>query len=94
MFKFKFGNIKIRKTSPVYKLMQQKIKKLCIKDEIKFLCIKKKKLSRHLLKTQLVAANKWRNIWNIIENNIIVTINTDMQRRYKITEKFKRLQNK
>jgi hypothetical protein len=52
-----YAKVKISNTSPAAKFTKEKITKLRVKDEIKFLDIKKEKLYYQLYKTHLRLAN-------------------------------------
>ena len=54
-----------------------------IKDEIKFLYKKKDKLNSLLYNAHLRAAIEWGNLWDPIEDSIITSINTKLDRVYK-----------
>jgi hypothetical protein len=54
-----------------------------IKNEIKFLHIKKQHLNRTLYSLHIDNANKWKNIWHIIDQNITEEIEEVMKTKYK-----------
>jgi hypothetical protein len=62
----KYINIKIPHTSPAAIHTQQKITKLRLKDEIKFLYLKKTTLNKQLYHTHLFLAYEWRNGWYLL----------------------------
>jgi hypothetical protein len=58
-----YTKIKIPNTSPASIFTKQKIVKLIIKDEIKFLYTKKEKLNNALYKAHLRVAQEWGKTW-------------------------------
>jgi hypothetical protein len=50
--------------------MESKIQKLRIKNEIKFWYTKKQNLNKGFYALHLQNANKWGNLWDIINQNI------------------------
>ena len=50
--------------------MQHKASILRLKDEIKYLYIKKRRFNTQLLKLHLLVANSWKNWWPYIQNTI------------------------
>ena len=64
-----YTKIKIPNTSPASIFTKQKIVKLSIKDEIKFLYMKKEKLNTALYKAHLRVAQEWGKTWYLIEKS-------------------------
>ena len=78
-----YARIKIPNTSPAAAFTQKKSQLMCIKDEIKFLYKKKDKLNILLYNAHLRAAIEWGNLWDPIQDSIITSINTKLDRVYK-----------
>jgi hypothetical protein len=55
---------------PASKFTQQKATTLKLKDEIKFLYIKKENLNQQLLQLHPLLANSWNKSWPYIQNMI------------------------
>ena len=87
-----YAQIKIPNTSPVHKYTQQKVPKLRIKDEIKFLHCKKQKLNSEIYQLHLKLANLWENLWPHIQQNIEDKLQKECRMRYHtLDNKIKRL---
>lgn len=70
--------LKYHTLPPTTKFTQQRIQKLCISDETKFLYMKKEKLNCALYCAHLRAAQEWGKIWCVIENYINRTLNEEI----------------
>ena len=70
-----YANIKVPVTSSASRVMQNKIRTIRLKDEIKFLYRGKKKLNMELYYAHLKAAHEWGNSWNIILDSLHESIN-------------------
>jgi len=79
----KYARIKIPFTSPASITTQKKSQVLRVKEEIKFLYSKKDKLNTLLYKAHLSAALEWGNLWPIIQDNIVQSINSKLADMYK-----------
>jgi len=66
------ANIKIPISSPAAKSTQRKTQNLRIKDEIKYLYMKKQQLHHRLYHLHLSLANTWRNTWQYIQDTVEV----------------------
>jgi hypothetical protein len=54
--------------------------------------MKKEKLNNELYRIHLRAAQKWGNVWYVILDSVHVSINQELERKYKtIDDKFKKL---
>ena len=66
-----YAKIKIAHTSsPVTKITQKNVQTIRLKDEIKFLYIRKGKLNNRLYRINLKAAQEWGNVWYTILDSI------------------------
>ena len=81
-----YVNIRVANTSPAALVTTKKAQTIRIKDEIKFLHMKKEKLNKELYNTHLRAAQEWGNTWHIIQESILESINKEMQKKYKTLE--------
>jgi predicted RNase H-like nuclease (RuvC/YqgF family) len=87
----KYAKIKIPYTSPATNITQKKTQIMRLKDEIKFLYMKKEKLKNELYRIQLKAAHEWGNTLYTILDSIHESINQELGRKYKtIEEKLKK----
>ena len=75
--------MKIPVKSPASHVTQNKVCTTPIKDEIKFLYIKKEKLSKELYNIHLKAVREWGNTWYLILDSIHEPINQEMENKYK-----------
>ena len=82
----KYAQIKIPNTSPASQSTTQKVRTLRIKEELKFLHKKKEVLNRELYRRHLQEAQEWGKWWDPIHESIILKINTDMERKYKVMD--------
>jgi len=65
-------------------MTKKKIQITRIKDEIKFLHIKKTKIEHRIIyNAHLKAALEWGNIWHTIMDSILVTVNHEADKKYK-----------
>ena len=79
--------IKISHTSPAAKFTKEKIIKLRIKDEIKFLYIKKEKLNYQLYQTHLKLVKEWGKCRYPIQESTIDSLNFQLVSKYKTLDK-------
>ena len=90
----KYARIKIPNTSPASKTTQKKTQITRMKDEIKYLYMKKDHLNDALLKAHLQAASEWGSSWELIRESIHNTVNSLFEKKYKnLDEKISRLTN-
>jgi hypothetical protein len=87
----RYARITVPKTSPASSTTQNKIHTVRIKDEIKFLHLKKDKLNQLLYKAHLKAAQEWGNAWPTIIEYINTSINKTMTKYKTINDKLKKL---
>ena len=88
----KYAQVRIPNTSPASQNTAHKARIMRIKDELRFLHKKKETLNKELYKRHLQAAQEWGNLWYTIQNSIQQSINTDMEKKYKVMdEKIKKL---
>ena len=80
-----YAKLKFHNTSPAAQLTSKNAQSTRIKDEIKFLFVKKDKLNRELYEHHLKAA-KWVGMWHIIQNFINEKLNYNMEKKYKILD--------
>jgi len=80
----KYANTKVPITSKAPHTTQKRICSIRIKDEIKFLYMKKDKLDKQLYQIHLRVAQGWGNSWHTIRNSIYEAINKNMDRKYHI----------
>ena len=67
---------------------KNRITKIRIKYEVKFLYMKKEKLNKELYKTHLKLAHKWGKCWDPIQISINDSLNKEMEIKYtKLEEK-------
>jgi hypothetical protein len=87
-----FTKIKIPNTSPASKFTQYKASITRVKDEIKYLYIKKQQLNKQLLHLHLNLANSWNKSWPYIQNTIEEKLKMIIKLKYKYLDtKFKKL---
>jgi hypothetical protein len=85
-----YTKIKIPNTTPAATLTKHKIVKLRIKDEIKYLHMKKEKLNNALYKVHLKATQEWGKTWYPIEKSVNKSLNKELECKYKTMDnKFK-----
>jgi len=90
----KYANIKIPRTSKAASFTQTKTHTIRIKDEIRFLYMKKTLLNKSLYIAHLKVAQEWGDTWPLIRDYIHNSINTDMAKKYNTQEKkIKKLEN-
>ena len=65
-----YAKVKIPNTSPAAKFTQHKSQLLRIKDELKYLHMKKQQLNTKLYHLHLLLANTWNNSWHYIQHTI------------------------
>jgi len=65
-----YAKMKIPNTSPAAKFTQHKTQFLRIKDELKYLHMKKQQLNTKLYQLHLLLANTWGNTWQYIKRTI------------------------
>ena len=70
---------KISNKSKMSKYTEQKIHKLCLREEIKFLHMKKGKLNIELYHTSVKAASEWGKLWYHIEGKINKIVSKEME---------------
>jgi len=78
-----YTKIKIPNTPPATTSSKHKTVQLSIKDEIKFLYMKKEKLNNALHKAHLKAAQGWGKTWYLIEKSINESLNKELECKYK-----------
>lgn len=78
-----YAKLKIRSGSPAAKHMLRKAQTMRIKDELRFLHIKKQKLNHQLFKLHLSLANTWGKSWSYIQEVIEGTLQKTMRPKYK-----------
>ena len=79
--------IKISRTSLAAKFTKEKNIKIRIKDEIKFLYIKKEKLNYELYQTHLKLAKEGGKCWYLIQESTIDSLNFQLVSKYKTLDK-------
>jgi len=79
----KYANIRIPHTSPAANVSLNKIHKIRIKDELKFLYKKKEKLNTDLCKIHLQATQEWGKTWYFIIGSLNESINQELNKKYK-----------
>jgi len=78
-----YTEIKIPNTTPDATSTKHKIVKLKIKDEIKYLYIKKEKLNNAIYKVHLKAAQEWGKTWYPIEKSLNESLIKELKCKYK-----------
>jgi hypothetical protein len=78
-----YAKIKIPNNSAAFKYTCTKIHALKIKDEIRFLYIKKQNLNQKLYRIHLEVANTWGNSWSYIEHTINDSLNIEADSKCK-----------
>ena len=78
-----YAQIKIPNTSSASRSMARKMQMTRIKEEMKFLHKKKEQLNRELYECQVQAAHEWGKAWHTIHESIQVSINPEMEKKYK-----------
>ena len=77
---------KISNKSKMSKYTQRKIRKLRLREEIKFLHMKKGKLNIDLYHTPVKGANEWSKLWYHIEDKINETVSKEIGKKYKTVD--------
>ena len=75
--------IKISITSPAAIFTQNKLTKMRIKDEIKFLYMKEQKINNELYSSHLKLAKEWSKYWYSIEESISESLNKEIEEKSK-----------
>ena len=78
-----FTKTKIPITCPAAIHTQNKITKMRLRDEIKFLYIKKKAINKDLCTIHLRLAKEWDKCWDVLQNSISESINKTMEQIYR-----------
>ena len=78
-----FTKIKIPITSPAAVHTQYKITKMRLRDEIKFLYIKKYTINKELHSIHLRLGKEWDKYWDVLQNSISESINKTIEQMYK-----------
>jgi hypothetical protein len=73
--------VKVPVTSKAGFITEKKIRLTRIKDEIKFLYMKKDQLNENLYQIHLEVAQEWGNAWHIIQDNIHEYVNKDVEKK-------------
>jgi len=82
-----FARIKIPNNSPAAKSTLRKAQTLRIKEEIKYLYMKKQQLNRRLCYLHLSMANTWGNTWQYIRDTIETKLKKQIRRKYETHHK-------
>jgi hypothetical protein len=82
-----FARLKIPNNSPAAKTTVIKAQTLRIKQEIRFLHIKKQKLNSRLYHLHLHLADTWGNSWHYISDTIEAKLETLMKGKYQKLER-------
>lgn len=89
-----YPRIKAPNTSPAHKYTQHKIPNIRIKDEIKYLHSKKRRLNQQIYHLHLYLANTWDNTWTYIQNTLGDKLLRETRNTYKtLDKKLKNLSN-
>jgi hypothetical protein len=83
-----YAKIKIPCTSLVAKSTQSKVHNLRIKDEIKYLYLKKQQLNSQIYQLHLSLANTWGSTWQYIQSTIEEKLKKIIQSKYKNLKSF------
>ena len=83
----KYARVKVSYTFPASVVTQRKTQLLRVKEEIKFLYMKKDKLNVLLYKAQIHAALEWGGCWHMIQDTIINSINIKFADVYKTLDR-------
>jgi hypothetical protein len=90
----KYANIKVPATSKAAHTTQKKVRLIRIKDEIKFLYMKKEQLNKKTVPGTPKVAQEWGNTWHIIRNSVHESINKEMYKKYNnIKQKLNKLEH-
>jgi predicted nucleic acid-binding Zn-ribbon protein len=74
--------------------MEMKAAQLRIKNEIKFLYVKKQHLNKSLFALHLENAKKWGNLWDLIHRNLLDKIEDKVSAKYRnINKKLQKLKD-
>jgi len=82
-----FSKIKIPISSPATKSTQRKTQNLRIKDEVKYLYMKKQQLNHRLYYLHLSLANTWDNTWQYIQDTIEEKLKKQIRTKYERLDK-------
>jgi exonuclease VII large subunit len=83
----KYANIRVPRTSAAAMVTQRKSIRLRLKDEIKFLYMKKAELNKQLFRMHLTVANELGKEVHWILNSINDIVLIEMQHKYKTLDK-------
>jgi hypothetical protein len=83
----KYARIKVPYTSPASVEKKKKTQLLLVKEEIKFLYMKKDKLNVLLYKAQIHAALEWGSFWHMIQDTIINSIHIKFADVYRTLDR-------
>jgi hypothetical protein len=90
----KYARIKISGHSLPATHTKNKAEEIRVKNEIKFLYLKKQQLNRELYTLQLLNAHTWDKSWELIHNEINIKLNKEMANKYKnMNNKIKTLEH-
>ena len=79
----KYADIRVPNTSRAAQYTQQKLIRIRLRDEIKFLYIRKSEYNKQLYQTHLKVANEWGMVGqNIIFNDIKNALHKELQQKY------------
>jgi hypothetical protein len=88
----KYARFKIPNRHPAAKTTAFKAQSMRVKEEIKFLYMKKQQLNTKLYHVHLNAANTWGNTWYYIQGIIEAKLNRQMKEKYvKLGKKLQKL---
>ena len=83
----KYAQIKIPYTSPASAVTQRKMQVSRVKEEIKYLYMKKDRLNESLYKAHLQAALEWGKSWYLNQDNITNSMNLKLADVYETLNK-------
>jgi len=86
-----YARVKVPNTSSEAKFTQHNVYNLRIKDEIKYLHMKKQQLNRQIYQFHTSLANKWGNTWHYIQQTFEEKLKKLIQLNYKNLEKTKQI---
>jgi hypothetical protein len=83
----KYANVRCTGNSIPSNRTKRTAENLRIKNEIKFLYVKKQKLNKCLYESHLHNAHVWNKIWSLIETDINEKLEMIMSKKYKTHER-------
>jgi hypothetical protein len=80
-------NVNISNTSPAARFLKTKAQRMCVKDELKFLHIRKQKLNQKVNQMHLNLTNDWNKSWCLIEEIRNKSADNELKKKCKTIDR-------